>query len=696
MISAFALAQPLFDVLARTPDFFAVRGSTSSDIVLFAVGLTLLPTVVLALTELVAGLVHARVRRLLHLALVAALAALVALQLLKRVGEASSPIVISAALSSGVIFSFGYARTGVVRSFISVLAPAPLVFLLLFLFHSPVSKLVLAHDDTIEVRGGTSVKTPVIVVIFDEFPSISLMDERRQVDGVRYPNFSRLAGDSIWFRNASTVHDDTTKAVPVILTGNYPQSGQLPIASDHPRNLFSLFVRTHHMNVMEAVTHLCPDEVCQGVDDPFSARASSLASDLAIVLLHVLLPDDMSTRLPSVTETWMDFGRDETTPGKRVSDRDTRTREEELRDTVRREIRGDPAAQFDRFVELIARRDRHSLNFLHVMLPHSPWRYFPTGKRYGNGIVFGRVRGRWSSDERFATQAFQRHLLQVGFVDTLLGKLLARLRSENLYDDALIVVTADHGVSFRPGDLVRGVTRSNAHDIAAVPLFIKRPNQRDGEIVDHHIQTIDILPTVAEILGVSLPWDTDGQSAFEIGANGREEVIMFKRRFFGATSAGKRLRFDSELLDRREHAALARKVSIFGSGDPSLLFRLGPHSELIGRRANDSVVSAGSGLRVEIENEEELRSVDLRAQTVPALINGRVSGNKAREDLTFAISVNGRIAATTRTFSSRGEFRFSTLVPESVFRGGANEMEIFLVSASNGSLVLNRLQRLRT
>ena len=42
-LSAFALAQPLFDLLSRNAEVFAVRGSMSGDIVLFAVSLVVVP-----------------------------------------------------------------------------------------------------------------------------------------------------------------------------------------------------------------------------------------------------------------------------------------------------------------------------------------------------------------------------------------------------------------------------------------------------------------------------------------------------------------------------------------------------------------------------------------------------------------------------------------------------------------------------
>ena len=49
-------------------------------------------------------------------------------------------------------------------------------------------------------------------------------------------------------------------------------------------------------------------------------------------------------------------------------------------------------------------------------------------------------------------------------------------------------------------------------DIAWVPLFIKAPNQQTGGPDDRPAESIDVVPTVAEHLGVRIPWKVDGRS----------------------------------------------------------------------------------------------------------------------------------------------------------------------------------------
>src|SRR5215510_3340166 len=67
VLSAFAVAQPLFDLLGDTPEFFVVRGSTTWDIVALALGLLLIPAALLLGIEALAGLFSAKAQTILHL-----------------------------------------------------------------------------------------------------------------------------------------------------------------------------------------------------------------------------------------------------------------------------------------------------------------------------------------------------------------------------------------------------------------------------------------------------------------------------------------------------------------------------------------------------------------------------------------------------------------------------------------------------
>ena len=61
---------------------------------------------------------------------------------------------------------------------------------------------------------------PVVVIIFDELPLPTLMRSDGTINAERYPAFARLAASSTWFRNTSSPHNRTERAVPAIVTGN--------------------------------------------------------------------------------------------------------------------------------------------------------------------------------------------------------------------------------------------------------------------------------------------------------------------------------------------------------------------------------------------------------------------------------------------------------------------------------------------
>ena len=110
-----------------------------------------------------------------------------------------------------------------------------------------------------------------------------------------------------------------------------------------------------------------------------------------------------------------------------------------------------------------------------------------------------------------AEQAYQRHLLQVQYVDGLVGHLLTRLEQVGILDEAIVVVTADHGVSFRGDTPRRAIGDKNAYEVGLVPLFIKAPHQSSGVVDTTPSRAIDVLPTVAAFLGIELPWLHQGQ-----------------------------------------------------------------------------------------------------------------------------------------------------------------------------------------
>ncbi len=79
--------------------------------------------------------------------------------------------------------------------------------------------------------------------------------------------------------------------------------------------------------------------------------------------------------------------------------------------------------------------------------------------------------------------------------------MITRMKANGTYDQSLIAITADHGFSFQVGvSDRRTATRSNIDEIAPVPLFIKAPGQTRGRTSSAYARTVDVVPTIADLL----------------------------------------------------------------------------------------------------------------------------------------------------------------------------------------------------
>lgn len=692
VLVSFALAQPLLDILARYPEFFVTRKSEPVDIFLFVLTLCFVIPGILVLVEALTGLLGRGPRKVVHWFMVAALSAIIFLQVLNRAVEIPGIYLIILASALGLAATVAYAFLRPVRVFLTVLCPAILIFPGLFLFNSPVYKVAFPEKDPSAVHIKIDNPPPIIMVVFDEFPVISLMDENQKIDANLYPNFSALAQNAYWFRNATNVAAETMLLLPAILTGMYPDPSRQPISADYPKNLFTLLGGFYDLQIVEPYTQLCPNELNADSISRASLwkRFHPVLSDLCVVYLHMILPPDLSTPLPVITQGWKGFVR-AGAPLKQLGKKESSEKQVLQKSSLKLGL-SNRYDKFLDFIDLIGHSKNPTFYFLHTILPHRPWDFLPSGKRYNASQIrhfrdgLNKRPEIWGNDEWLAVQAYQRHLLQVCLTDKLLGKLMEKLKAVNLYDRSLIVVTADHGISFRTNSYLREVTEMNKADIMCVPLFIKTPNQDQGVTSDLNLQTIDILPTIADMLGVQVPWAMDGRSAFDNSSPERENVSFLNPK------KGKSKFMLRDIYNNRQDA-LKAKLNYFGTGrKPGGLFNVGPHKELIGRDTSEIIDEAGENVRFELDQDVLYDNVDPSAAFIPCSIGGRVFiKGESTVDLNLAVGVNGTLRALTRVYVKEGIGEWSAMVPETAFRRGKNYIEVFLASDVADRACLKRI-----
>jgi len=100
---------------------------------------------------------------------------------------------------------------------------------------------------------------------------------------------------------------------------------------------------------------------------------------------------------------------------------------------------------------------------------------------------------------------------EINYVDASIGSLIEKLKLGN---DSLLIITSDHGEEFlEHGQLGHG---NNVHrETIHIPLIVKLPYENEKEIVEKHVNLIDIMPTILQITNINPPEHILGKSFLE-------------------------------------------------------------------------------------------------------------------------------------------------------------------------------------
>lgn len=128
--------------------------------------------------------------------------------------------------------------------------------------------------------------------------------------------------------------------------------------------------------------------------------------------------------------------------------------------------------------------------FLHYFDAHEPYAPPPS------------FATRWSDDP---------YASEIAYIDHCIGQVMDRLRELDAYDDTLVIITADHGESLgEHGESTHAlfVYQSTLH----VPLIVRAPRGRAGTTVAGNVSSVDIVPTVLDLVGLPIPPHVQGVS----------------------------------------------------------------------------------------------------------------------------------------------------------------------------------------
>ncbi|MBI2212516.1 MAG: sulfatase-like hydrolase/transferase [Acidobacteria bacterium] len=681
-LSCLAFAHPLLDLIGRTPEFLAIRRIDTSELAVM-LGLLLLlipsPFAVVALAGDAAGRRAGRIGAAIAIGL---LAVPIALRLESASGMLDGVTAVAIAAVAGAGAAWLYHRKAGIRSFVTWLSPALVVVPILFVAQPGVRRAVAPPAES---RGAAAsgASAPVFMVILDELSFNAIVDDAGLVDAARYPNLAALARRSTWYRNAWTVADTTNVSIPAMLTGKFPRAGALPLLSDYPVNLFTILGGDYTIRADEPITRLCPpnaNSYAPATSHENVGRFTTLGVDLSVVWLHLVLPPQYRRNLPSISMSWEGFlTHEDGSPSGRGEPAPPATASELYAIAVEKLTQGNRPERFREFLGTIDAEDSKALYFTHVMLPHTPWEHFPSGHLYdpNGGRIPGLDGDAWGRDEGLVRLGAARYLLQTEFIDHLVGELVAAVEKADLFDRSLIVIVSDHGVAFHPGDQRRGYTPENAADTVPIPLIVKAPFQKEGTIVDEHVTTLDILPTMLRLLGVVPPHDLAGESAFVAGSGPSPSLRL------STVSSGEVLVDIAALATRRIESARALRTLIGPATDPYRASRSAPRPELLGRRV-DSLPLRDGVVRASLFEPDAYRNYDRRAARLPAFVTGALR-SEAETPLDLALAIDGTIVATARSVPAGAQVHeLAALLPESALESPFKELSIYRVVDLNG------------
>jgi hypothetical protein len=352
--------------------------------------------------------------------------------------------------------------------------------LVLSLYESVELARVVSRDIALSSLGSRTIEVPpqkrpgtnlphVFVLVFDELSLLHVLKDQLLDHGV-VPNLVEFARAARWYRKAVTPYAMTDYAIPSFLTGRkgvgkFREAFINQTTNDH---LFSVAAATHDVYISGFFLPYCQTfrnyvRGCRSLITGFSSYDALFRSwwDRAV-------PGELR---------YLGFVRG-------------------LRDVLAGGF--DTSKTLTEALQLGQDFSAPTFTYIHVGLPHEPFMFRSNGE-----IRFGAAELEFRLESMNQQQLYEVQILyleQVAYTDRLLGIFLAQLKELNLYEQSLIIVTSDHGISFDQVHPWRRQEWIDVEEIGRVPLLVKMPEQHTSWIDDRRILNIDSYQIIVSAL----------------------------------------------------------------------------------------------------------------------------------------------------------------------------------------------------
>ena len=185
-----------------------------------------------------------------------------------------------------------------------------------------------------------------------------------------------------------------------------------------------------------------------------------------------------------------------------------------------------------------------------------------------------------------------------------------------------------------------------------------------GEIDDASAQTIDVLPSIVDLLDAEVDWTFDGHSLYD-GSQARTPPLV---------STDVQAAID----------IAARRARHFPRGDDWIdLAAVGENGDLVGRHVDDLTLGDPSEFTVSFTQRELFDELPTESGEMPFALSGSIDGPADPPEMLVAI--NGRLAGVIGGYAPSGDgWRFLGYVAD-LYRAGRNDVQVYEVERAGGA-----------
>lgn len=487
-IVTLGFSQPFFNMVVSSPDWF-YGDAVFFTLILFWV--FIVPLVVLLLADTLVLRSGKRAflywRALLYLALCVSLIRqfVVVHNAIYQQFLGFLPMWLPYVIAALVLIPLFLRSRVVLPQFLSILGFLSLFFTINFVRNTHLLSSTWSHPASTQALVNKP-GPPVFFVVFDEF-SYDVLGKSNAPDPALFPNFAALARDGAWFTNATTNHWATLQAIPTLLTGKLDVTPDTPTIFEALRENYRVTMIDTEMGVERWMrTANIPRNVGRYSGKSFFLRSNPL---VCAEYLFDLLKDSHFLALNRKTDPYIN------------SYAYHLTLDRELKD----------------FLSTIDSKNANGrMVFWHLSIPHSPFLFSADGKIGNDQDANFPFPDNYDSSE--FDSIWKRYREQARYSDRVLGIIIAKLKEQHLFDQALLVVTGDHGARIW-GDIYHHLDL-----IAHVPLVLHGPGIEPG-VYSNDVQHVDLAPTLLTLLGRPFrPSDYDGRPIF--GTNSERSKVL--------------------------------------------------------------------------------------------------------------------------------------------------------------------------